>query len=57
MTIKEMRAAAGLTQIKICQLTGVPERTWRGWELGERKCPDYVIRLVEYFLKNEKVLK
>lgn len=57
MTIKEMRAKTGLTQAKICQLTGVPMRTWQSWEIGERKCPDYVVRLIRYFLENEGVFE
>lgn len=57
MTIKEMRETSGLSQIKICELTGVPTRTWRSWETGERACPEYVVRLIRYFLENEGVLK
>lgn len=53
MTIKELRAKTGLTQAKITKLTGVPMRTWQSWELGERKCPDYVLKLIEYFLEHE----
>lgn len=57
MTIKEMRETSGLSQIKICELTGVPTRTWRSWETGERACPEYVVRLIRYFLENKGVLK
>ena len=56
MTIKEMRETSGLSQIKICDLTGVPTRTWRSWETGERTCPEYVVRLIEHFLKHENLL-
>lgn len=56
MTIKEMRETSGLSQIKICELTGVPTRTWRSWETGERACPEYVVRLIEHFLKHENLL-
>lgn len=57
MTIKELRTRTGLTQTKICQLTGVPMRTWQGWELGERKAPDYVVKLIAYFLEKEGKIK
>lgn len=57
MDIKEMRAASGITQTKICQLTGVPTRTWRSWEKSERECPPYVKFLIEYFLTHENILK
>ena len=57
MTIKEIRSKTGLTQSKICRLTGVPMRTWQHWEAGDREVPDYVVRLIRYFLENEGVLK
>lgn len=57
MTIKEIRSKTGLTQSKICRLTGVPMRTWQHWEAGDREVPDYVARLIRYFLENEGVLK
>lgn len=57
MTIKEMRAKTGLTQAKICQVTGVPMRTWQHWEMGDREVPAYVVRLIRYFLEHEQLFK
>lgn len=46
MTIKEARMKHGLTQTELSQITGIPFRTIQNWEGGQRKCPEYVERLV-----------
>lgn len=46
MNIKEARTKAGLTQKEVSDLLGIPLRTIENWESGQRKCPDYVERLV-----------
>lgn len=56
MTLKEMRLERGLSQAKIAKELDIPLRTWQSWELGERKCPEYVVRLIEYYLIHEKLL-
>jgi len=38
----EARQAAGLKQAEAARLFGIPERTMRSWELGERTPPAYV---------------
>lgn len=45
-TIKSERIRLGLTQRQLADLTGIPFRTIQNWETGQRKCPDYVERLV-----------
>lgn len=49
-TIKEVRKKYGLTQHQLADLTGIPFRTIQNWEGGQRKCPEYVERLVLDFL-------
>lgn len=44
--IKDKRIELGLTQQQLSDLTGVPFRTIQNWETGQRKCPDYVERLL-----------
>ena len=44
--IKVARQAAGLSRETICKEIGIPPRTLQDWELGNRKPPDYVERLV-----------
>lgn len=31
----------------------IPYRTVQAWKLGERKCPEYLIKLMQYKLENE----
>ena len=62
MTIKELREMSGKSQAEFAALLGIPKRTIQNWEWeGKnpqgRKCPDYVIGLIEYKLKNEGVIK
>lgn len=45
-TIKSERIRLGITQKKMSELIGIPQRTIEDWEAGRRKCPDYVERLV-----------
>ncbi|MBE5910900.1 helix-turn-helix domain-containing protein [Pseudobutyrivibrio sp.] len=47
MTIKEMRQLLGLSQVKFGQKYNIPVRTVQHWEDGDRKCPDYVLLLLE----------
>lgn len=53
MTIKEIRALTGLSAQKFGDKYHIPLRTIQGWELGERKCPDYVIELLERAVKED----
>lgn len=52
MKIKELRKAHGLTQRELSELTGIPSRTIEDWEAGRREPPEYVIKLLEFFLNN-----
>lgn len=52
--IKEERTKMGLTQREFADLTGIPYRTIQSWEGGQRKCPDYVERLLLFYLENKK---
>jgi transcriptional regulator with XRE-family HTH domain len=45
-TIKEARIQYGLTQAQLSNITGIPHRTIQNWEGGQRKCPDYVEKMV-----------
>ena len=46
MNIKEARIRYELTQKQLSEITGIPERTIQNWEGGQRKCPDYVEKMV-----------
>nr|DAH24641.1 MAG TPA: putative transcriptional regulator [Caudoviricetes sp.] len=53
--IKAIRASTGLTQKEFEKAFGIPSRTYEAWEMGERKPPQYVIRLLE--MASEKLKK
>ena len=53
MTIKELREKTGLSQQKFGDYFGIPLRTIQNWEMGTRKCNQYILDLLEYKLRNE----
>lgn len=56
MTIQELRKAAGMTQKAFAEYFGVSKRAVEEWEGGRRKCPDYLLNLMIYKLKNEGLI-
>lgn len=44
--IRQARIQHGLTQQQLSDLTGIPFRTIQNWEGGQRKCPEYVEKMV-----------
>jgi DNA-binding transcriptional regulator YiaG len=56
MTIKELRSLTQLSQSKFANAVGIPVRTIQQWEQGERVPPEYVVKLIEYFLKKERLI-
>lgn len=57
MTIKELREAAGMTQKTFSEYFKIPKRTIEDWDAEKRKCPSYLLELMEYKLRTEKVIK
>lgn len=53
MTIKEMRERMGYTQQGFSILLDIPKRSIENWETGSRTCPEYVRRLIQYYLFKE----
>ena len=53
MTIKELRTTTGLSQAKFAKLLEIPTRTIEDWESGRHKPPAYVVKLIEFYLKNQ----
>lgn len=51
MKIKEIRKLTGLSQIQFSEKYGIPLPTIRHWEQGQRKCPQYVLDLLEFKVK------
>lgn len=57
MGIKELRTQAGMTQKAFAEYFGVSKRAVEEWEGGRRKCPDYLLDLMNYKMYNEGIIK
>ena len=53
MTIKQLRATTGLSQAKFAKLLEIPTRTVEDWEGKRHSPPDYVLKLIEFYLDNQ----
>ena len=54
--IKELRESTGMNRKEFCEYFEIPYRTVTEWERGTRKMPDYVLRLLAYKAKMEKLI-
>ncbi len=54
MTFKELREGSGMSRGRFAERFEIPYRTVQNWELGLRECPEYLLKLIEYKLNNEK---
>ena len=52
--IIQLRECTGLNRKDFCKLVPIPYRTMTEWELGNRHAPDYVLFLMEYFIRKEE---
>jgi DNA-binding transcriptional regulator YiaG len=55
--IKELRESTGMNRKEFCEYFDIPYRTVTEWERGMRHAPDYVIRLLAYYIEMEKMMK
>lgn len=53
MTFKELRQQSGMTQKAFSEYFQIPKRTIEEWDRGARKCPEYLVALMEYKLIKE----
>ena len=53
----ELRDSTGMTRREFCEYFEIPYRTLQDWELGNRKMPEYLFRLMEYKIKMEGLAK
>lgn len=53
--IKELRERTGMNRKEFCDYFQIPYRTVTDWEHGKRHAPDYVLRLLEYYIHMEKM--
>lgn len=55
--IKQLRESTGMNRKEFCEFFKIPYRTVTEWELGNRQAPDYVIRLLSYYIQMEVLNK
>lgn len=56
-TLKEISDMLNVNRTEFSRYMGIPLRTLEEWEAGRRKMPDYVLRLIAYYVKTQKWLK
>ena len=54
---REILHESGMNLKQFSEYFEIPYRTVQSWKLGERKCPDYVLKLILYRLENEQKKK
>lgn len=51
----EIRKSTGMNRRAFATYFGIPYRTVQDWELGNRKMPEYLFRLMKYKIEMEKL--
>jgi DNA-binding transcriptional regulator YiaG len=54
MNFKELREASGMNMKQFAEYFEIPYRTVQNWENGVNKCPEYLLKLMQYKLEKEK---
>ena len=54
--VKDLREQMGMNRREFCDYFGIPYRTVQDWESEKRELPEYVLRLMKYRVKAEKVI-
>ena len=55
--IKKLRESTGMNRKEFCEYLNIPYRTVTEWERGTRNAPDYLVRLMDYYIQMEKMRK
>lgn len=50
-----LREETGMNRREFAEYFGIPYRTIQDWELGNRKMPDYLLRLMAYKYRIESL--
>ena len=57
MNFKELRKLSGMSVPEFAKYFEIAYRTVASWEAGERNCPTHLLKLMEYKLKKEGIIK
>lgn len=55
--MRELRESTGMNRKEFCEFYEIPYRTVTDWELGNRHAPEYVLRLLEYYIRHKSISK
>ena len=55
--IKELRELTGMNRKEFCKYFNIPYRTVTEWVWDNRHAPEYVLRLLEYYIRKEGLVK
>ena len=53
--LKKLRESTGMNLKEFCEYFEIPYMTETDWELGNRRVPLYLLRLMEYKIQMEKL--
>jgi len=56
-TLKGIREMLDMNRTEFSRYMGIPLRTLEEWEAGRRQMPEYVLRLISYYVKAQPLLK
>ena len=54
--LMKLRESTGMNRRQFAEYFEIPYRTVQDWELGSREMPEYLLRLIAYKLKMEKLM-
>lgn len=61
MTVRELRAASGMTMKQFADYFGIPLRSVENWctvsAISKRECPSYLINLMHFKLVTDGIIK
>ncbi|RZT02979.1 helix-turn-helix domain-containing protein [Cuneatibacter caecimuris] len=55
--LRKLREQTGMNRRQFAEYFDIPYRTVQEWELGNRRMPDYLLRLMVYKLKTERLIE
>lgn len=56
-SMKKIREDLGMNRTEFSNYIGIPLRTLEEWEAGRRQMPEYVLRLIAYYTRMERLIK
>jgi transcriptional regulator with XRE-family HTH domain len=53
--LRKLRESTGMNRKQFCEYFEIPYMTETDWELGNRRVPQYLLRLIAYEIQMEKL--